>query len=59
MPSIYSGIVLIEREMEMKLNASGLEKHIDAALDLAKIDGLELTQRYLSSALRSLSSTNS
>lgn len=54
MPSIYSGIVLIEREMEIKLNASGLEKHIDAALDLAKIGGLELTQRYLSSALRSL-----
>ncbi|AYM65845.1 PAS domain-containing protein [Agrobacterium fabrum] len=58
-PSIYSGIVLIEREMEIKLNASGLEKHIDAALDLAKIGGLELTQRYLFSALRSLSLTSS
>lgn len=54
-PSVYSGVVLIEREIEESSAAEGLELHIGAAIDVAKAKKLELTERYLSSALRSLS----
>ncbi len=56
-PSVYSGVVLVEREIEASSEAAGLEFHIDAAIDLAKARKLELTERYLSSALRSLSAS--
>lgn len=58
-PSTYSGIVLIAEEVEVTVEAAGLEMHIEAAIDLAKIEGRELAERYLSSALRSLSSNGS
>ncbi|RYG93636.1 MAG: hypothetical protein EON58_17930, partial [Alphaproteobacteria bacterium] len=58
-PSTYSGIVLIAEEVEVTVEAAGLEMHIEAAIDLAKIEGRELAVRYLSSALRSLSSNGS
>ncbi|WP_430253153.1 PAS domain-containing protein [Neorhizobium sp. DAR64872/K0K18] len=58
-PSIYSGIVLVAEKVEIGLETAGIERHIGAALNLAKNDGLELTERYLSSALRSLSSEES
>ncbi|MGV1917621.1 PAS domain-containing protein [Rhizobium sp. 22-785-1] len=54
-PSIYSGVVLVEREVDASLDAMGLETHIGAAIELAKAKNFELTERYLSSALRSLS----
>ncbi len=53
-PSIYSGIVLVEKEVQVKLTTTRLATHIGAAIDLARSDRLELTERYLSSALRSL-----
>ncbi len=39
------------------LDTAGLEEKIGSAIDLAEKNGLELTQRYLSLALRSLSSS--
>ncbi|MDQ1196776.1 PAS domain-containing protein [Rhizobium sp. SORGH_AS 787] len=54
-PSVYSGVVLVEREIGANSGAEGLELHIGAAIDLAKAKKFELTERYLSSALRSLS----
>lgn len=56
-PSIYSGIVLVERELDIEVRAATLELQISDAIGLAHIDGRELTERYLSSALRSLSSS--
>ncbi|NSY20185.1 PAS domain-containing protein [Neorhizobium sp. AL 9.2.2] len=58
-PSTYSGIVLIAKEVEVTVKAAGLKMQIETAIDLAKKEGLELTERYLSSALRSLSSKGS
>ena len=58
-PSTYSGIVLVADEVAVTVEAAGLEIHIEAAIGLAKIEGRELTERYLSSALRSLSSNGS
>jgi hypothetical protein len=54
-PSVYSGVVLVEQESDASSGAEGLELHIGAAIDLAKARKFELTERYLSSALRSLS----
>lgn len=56
-PSIYSGIVLVEHELEIGVRATTLAAQISNALELARSDGRELTERYLSSALRSLSSS--
>ena len=56
LPSVYSGVVLVEREIGAGPGPVGLETHIGAAIDLAKAKKLELTERYLSSALRSLAS---
>ena len=55
LPSVYSGVVFVERKIGVGSGARGLEMHIDAAIDIAKANKLELTERYLSSALRSLS----
>lgn len=54
-PSVYSGVVLVEQEIDASSGAEGLELHIGAAIDLAKARKFELTERYLSSALRSVS----
>lgn len=55
-PSIYSGIVMVEQELEVELREATLELQISNAIELARSNGRELTERYLSSALRSLSS---
>lgn len=57
LPSIYSGVVLIEQTAETKLETSHLESQITSAIKIARNAGLELTERYLFSALRSMSSS--
>lgn len=59
LPSVYSGVVLVERATGAGSGGVGLESHIGAAIDLAKAQKRELTERYLSSALRSLSASGS
>lgn len=57
LPSIYSGVVLIEQTAETKLETGHLESQITSAIKIARNAGLELTERYLFSALRSMSSS--
>jgi PAS domain-containing protein len=57
-PAFYSGIVLVEREIKQDREVAGLKETIASAISTAKAEELELTERYLSSALRSLSFTD-
>lgn len=54
-PAYYSGIVLVEQTFQQSLEVASLEETIAAAISTAKAEDLALTERYLSSALRSLS----
>jgi hypothetical protein len=47
----------VEHVLEIEIRATTLAAQISNALELARSDGRELTERYLSSALRSLSSS--
>lgn len=47
LPSIYSGVVLIEQTAETKLETGHLESQITSAVEIARNAGLELTERYL------------
>ncbi|SFB59689.1 hypothetical protein SAMN03159496_05583 [Rhizobium sp. NFR07] len=51
---IYSGAVLLASSATVVADASDLEAHISAALALARTEGHEITERYLSSALGSV-----
>jgi hypothetical protein len=53
-PSYYSGAVAAASDERLILSGDPLESHIRAAFSLASDQRRELTQRYLSSALRSL-----
>ena len=52
-PSYYSGMVTTASNAPL-LQSDSIEGHCQAALAIAKEQGRELTERYLSSALRSL-----
>ncbi len=56
-PSIYTGIVLVERNFGNAVEAVQLESQISAAIDLARSGRHELTERYLVSAFKSLATT--
>ncbi|MGV1873096.1 hypothetical protein [Agrobacterium rosae] len=56
-PSIYTGIVLVERNFGNAVEAVQLESQISAGIDLARNGRHELTERYLVSALKSLATT--
>jgi len=54
-PAFYSGIVLIEQMFKQDLEVANLRETIASAIATSKGEDLALTERYLSSALRSLS----
>lgn len=54
-PAFYSGIVLVEPGLNQDLEFPSLKETIASAISTAKAEDLALTERYLSSALRSLS----
>lgn len=54
-PSVYSGIVLLSDVPMIERNSETLEQKISGAIQLSRNDGQKLAERYLISALRSIS----